>query len=78
VGGLMNQDHDEDDFVIKAPGAGAAARMGEELAKRTISYACQNAGVGVKGLLETFPAGDNPNASIGTSWFGRIIKAIRP
>lgn len=74
----MNQDHDEDDFVIKAPGAGAAARMGEELAKRTISYACQNAGVGVKGLLETFPAGDNPKPTIGDSWFGRIIKAIRP
>lgn len=61
-----------------APGAGAAARMGEELAKRTIRYACQNAGVGVKGLLEAFPAGDNPKASIGTSWFDRIIKAIRP
>lgn len=77
----MTKTPDEDDkygLDYLAPGAGAAARMGEELAKRTISYACQNAGAGVKGLLETFPAGDNPNASIGTSWFGRIIKAIRP
>lgn len=77
MGGLMNEDHDEDDFVIKAPGAGAAARMGEELAKRTIKYSCQDAGVGVKVLLEAFPAGDNPKPTISNSWFGRIIKAIR-
>jgi hypothetical protein len=78
----MADDRDEDDKFSGldhlAPGAGAAARMGEELAKRTIRYACQNAGVGVKGLLEALPEGDNPKVSIGNPWFGWIIKAIRP
>ena len=64
-----------------APGAGqaaaAAAQIGIQLANRAIKYAGQTAGIGVSGLLETFvPAGDNPKASIGNSWLGKIAGGI--
>lgn len=62
---------------MMAPGAGAAAKIGIQLANRTIKYAGQVAGIGVSGLMETFlPAGDNPKASIGNSWFGKIAGGI--
>jgi TP901 family phage tail tape measure protein len=64
-----------------APGAGqaaaAAAQIGIQLANRAIKYGGQTAGIGVSGLLETFvPAGDNPKASIGNSWLGKIAGGI--
>lgn len=59
------------------PGAGAAAKIGIQLANRTIKYAGQMAGIGVSGLMQTFtPAGDNPKASIGNSWFGKIAGGL--
>ena len=59
------------------PGGGAAAQMAMQLANRTIKYAGQVAGIGVSGLLETFlPSGDNPKASIGNSWLGKIAGGI--
>ncbi|ABM12290.1 phage tail tape measure protein, TP901 family [Mycolicibacterium vanbaalenii PYR-1] len=62
---------------MMAPGAGAAAKVGIQLANRTIKYAGQVAGIGVSGLLETFsPAGDNPKASIGNSWLGKIMGGL--
>ncbi|MDW5609259.1 phage tail tape measure protein [Mycolicibacterium sp. D5.8-2] len=62
---------------MMAPGAGAAAKIGIQLANRTIRYAGQVAGIGVSGLLETFsPAGDNPKASIGNSWLGKALGGI--
>lgn len=62
---------------MMAPGAGAAAKVGIQLANRAIKYAGQVAGIGVSGLMETFlPAGDNPKASIGNSWFGKIAGGI--
>ncbi|QRZ05887.1 hypothetical protein [Mycolicibacterium austroafricanum] len=62
---------------MMAPGAGAAAKVGIQLANRTIKYAGQVAGIGASGLLETFsPAGDNPKASIGNSWLGKALGGI--
>lgn len=62
---------------MMAPGAGAAAKVGIQLANRTIKYAGQVAGIGASGLLETItPAGDNPKASIGNSWFGKILGGV--
>ena len=54
------------------PGAGAAAKIGIQVANRTIGYAAQNAGILASGLMETFSLGDNPRASIGGGWLGKI------
>lgn len=60
-----------------APGAGAAAKIGIQVANRTIKYAGQVAGIAAGGLLDTItPAGDNPKASIGNSWFGKILGGV--
>jgi len=60
-----------------APGTSAAAKIGIQLANRTAKYAGQVAGIGVSGLLDTItPAGDNPKASIGNSWFGKLAGGI--
>lgn len=62
---------------MMAPGAGAAAKIGIQVANRTAKYLGQVAGIGVSGLLETFtPAGSNPKASIGNSWFGKIMGGL--
>lgn len=55
-----------------APGAGAAAKIGIQLANRTVAYLGQVAGIGVSGLMETLSLGDNPMGSLGKSWFGRL------
>ena len=55
-----------------APGAGAAAKIGIQLANRAIGYAGQVAGIGVSGLLETLSIGDNPMGSFGKSWVGKL------
>jgi hypothetical protein len=60
-----------------APGAGAAAQIGIQLANRAAAWAGQAAGIGVSGLMETLlPAGDNPMASIGNSWLGKIASGV--
>ena len=62
---------------VMAPGAGAAAKIGIQLANRTIKYAGQNAGILASGFLDTItPSGDNPKASIGNSWFGKILGGV--
>lgn len=62
---------------MMAPGAGAAAKIGIQVANRTAKYMGQNAGILVGGFLDTItPAGDNPKASIGNSWFGKIAGGI--
>lgn len=62
---------------MMAPGAGAAAKVGIQLANRTIKYAGQVMGIGVGGLLDTFtPAGTSGKASIGNSWLGKIAGGI--
>ena len=48
-----------------APGAGTAAKIGIQLANRTIGYMGQVAGIGASGLLETLSVGDNPMGSFG-------------
>ncbi|KKF01939.1 phage tail tape measure protein [Mycolicibacterium obuense] len=59
-----------------APGAGAAAQIGIQVANRAIKYAGQVAGIGVSGLFETLSVGDNPMGSIGNSWFGKIAGGL--
>ena len=62
---------------VMAPGAGAAAKIGIQLANRTIKYAGQNAGIIASGVLDTItPSGDNPKSSIGNSWFGKILGGV--
>ena len=58
------------------PGAGAAAKMGIQLANRTVKYASEAAGIGVSGALETLSIGDNPMGSLGNSWFGKFAGGI--
>lgn len=59
-----------------APGAGAAAQIGIQVANRAIKYAGQVAGIGVSGLFETLFVGDNPMGSIGNSWFGKLAGGL--
>ncbi len=58
------------------PGAGAAAKIGIQLANRTIGYAAQNAGIAANGVMETFSIGDNPRGSIGSSWLGKLAGGL--
>ncbi len=59
------------------PGAGALAKIGIQLANRGIKYAGQNVGILASGFLDTItPAGENAKASIGNSWFGKILGGI--
>lgn len=58
------------------PGAGAAAKIGIQLANRTIGYAAQNAGIAASGILETLSLGDNPKGSLGGGWIGKIAGGI--
>lgn len=62
---------------MMAPGAGAAAKIGIQLANRTAKYAGQVAGIATEGVLQTFDvSGGNPKASLGNSWFGKLIGGI--
>lgn len=59
-----------------APGAGAAAKIGIQVANRTIGYAAQNAGILANGIGEFFSVGDNPKGSIGAGWLGKLAGGI--
>ncbi|GAS95459.1 Gp16 [Mycolicibacterium canariasense] len=61
---------------MMAPGSSAAAKIGIQLANRTIGYAAQNAGIAASGLMETFSIGDNPRGSIGNSWLGKLAGGL--
>lgn len=62
---------------MMAPGAGAAAKIGIQVANRTIKYGAQNVGILASGFLDTItPAGDNPKSSIGNSWAGKILGGL--
>lgn len=58
------------------PGAGAAAKIGIQLANRTVGYAAQNAGIIGSGVLETLSLGDNPKGSLGAGWLGKGLGGI--
>ena len=59
------------------PGAGAAAKIGIQVANRTAKYGGQVAGILTSGFLDTItPAGDKPQASIGNSWLGKLAGGI--
>lgn len=59
-----------------APGAGAAAQIGIQLANRAAGYMGQLAGIGVGGLLETFLPNNSTIADPNKSWIGRIASGI--
>ena len=59
-----------------APGAGAAAKIGIQVANRTIGYAAQNAGIAANAIGEFFSVGDNPKGSIGAGWLGKLAGGI--
>lgn len=61
---------------MMAPGAGAAAKIGIQLANRTAKYAGQVAGIATSGVFETLSLGDNPKGSIGNSWFGKLAGGL--
>lgn len=61
---------------ILAPGAGAAAKIGIQVANRTIGYAAQNAGTLANGIGEFFSVGDNPKGSLGAGWLGKLAGGI--
>ncbi len=61
---------------MMAPGAGAAAKIGIQLANRTIGYGAQNLGILGSGALETLSLGDNPKGTIGASWLGKGLGGI--
>lgn len=57
---------------MMAPGASAAAKIGIQVANRSIGYAAQNAGILANGIGEFFSVGDNPKGSIGAGWLGKL------
>jgi len=61
---------------LMMPGAGAAAKIGIQVANRTIGYAAQNAGILASGIGEFFSVGDNPKGSLGAGWLGKLAGGI--
>ncbi|MCV7254169.1 hypothetical protein H7J86_18570 [Mycobacterium hackensackense] len=58
------------------PGAGAAAKIGIQLASRTIGYGAQNLGIAANAIGETLSLGDNPRGGIGNSWLGKLAGGL--
>lgn len=58
------------------PGAGAAAKIGIQVANRTIGYVAQNAGIAASGVGEFLSVGDNPKGSLGAGWLGKLAGGI--
>jgi hypothetical protein len=61
---------------MMAPGTSAAAKIGIQVANRTIGYAAQNAGILANGIGEFFSIGDNPKGSLGAGWLGKLAGGI--
>jgi phage-related minor tail protein len=61
---------------LMMPGAGAAAKIGIQVANRTIGYMAQNAGILANGVGEFFSVGDNPKGSLGAGWLGKLAGGI--
>jgi hypothetical protein len=59
-----------------APGAGEAAKIGVQLAKRTIKFGGELAAIGASGLMETFLPNGSALGDPGKSWFGRVASGI--
>jgi hypothetical protein len=59
---------------VMAPGAGEAAKIGIQLAKRAVQFGAQAAGIGVSGLMETFLPAGSPLA--GNSWFSKLAGGL--
>lgn len=59
-----------------APGSGAAAKIGIQLANLGIKQAGKVAGIATSGVFETLSLGDNPMGSLGKSWFGKLAGGL--
>lgn len=59
-----------------APGSGAAVQMASQLINRAIQFGGQAVGIGVSEIGDFFSIGDNPRASLGNSWLGRMAGGI--
>lgn len=59
-----------------APGSSAAAKIGIQLANRTVGFGAQVGGIAGSGVLETLSLGDNPKGNLGASWLGRGIGGL--
>jgi hypothetical protein len=64
------------DTMLPGAGAGAAAKIGIQLANRTIGYGAQNLGILANAVGETLSVRDNPKGSIGAGWFGKIVGGL--
>lgn len=61
---------------LMMPGAGAAAKIGIQVANRTVGYVAQNMGIAANAVGEFLTVGDNPKGSIGAGWFGKLAGGI--
>lgn len=61
---------------MMAPGAGAAAKIGIQLANLGIKQAGKVAGIATSGVFETLSLGDNPMGSLGKSWIGKFAGGL--
>lgn len=59
-----------------APGSSAAAKIGIQLANRSIGFAAQAGGIAASGVGEFLTVGDNPRGSIGSSWWGKLAGGL--
>lgn len=58
------------------PGTGALVQMGSQILNKTIEFGGKVAGIGVSEIGDFFSIGDNPRASLGNSWLGRLAGGI--
>ena len=58
------------------PGTGALVQMGSQILNKTIEFGGKVAGIGVSEIGDFFSIGDNPRASLGNSWLGRMAGGI--
>ncbi|MHA7661846.1 phage tail tape measure protein [Mycolicibacterium sp. HS_4_1] len=58
------------------PGAGSLAKIGIQVANRTIGYGAQNMGILANGVGEFLSVGDNPKGSLGAGWLGKLAGGI--
>ncbi|HNM86275.1 MAG TPA: hypothetical protein PKI77_17355, partial [Mycobacterium sp.] len=58
------------------PGTGALVQIGSQILNKAIEFGGKVAGIGVSEIGDFFSIGDNPRASLGNSWLGRMAGGI--
>lgn len=61
---------------LMMPGAGSLAKIGIQVANRTIGYGAQNLGIAANAVGEFLSVGDNPKGSLGAGWLGKLAGGI--